>query len=208
MYLCHRNYKLETVLPKNVSQKPGIKYLTANQVVLENDEVVEVDVLLLCTGYRYDFPFLTEECKLHIEDERLTPLYKHLIHTDHPSLSFIGIPKTICPFPLFDIQIRFVLSALSGKMKLPTKEEMENDIEQDFKKRLNFGFPPRKAHHMGTLQWAYNDNLAEMCEEKPIPHVVQKLYDEVHRYRVLNIVTYKSLNYKLLDSETFTTVET
>lgn len=208
VYLCHRNKELETVLPQNVSQTPGIKYLTANQAVLENSEVLNIDVLLLCTGYRYYFPFLTEACKLHIEDERVTPLYKHLIHTEYPTLSFIGIPKTICPFPLFDIQIRFVLSALSGKMKLPTKEEMENDIKLDFEKRLNLGFPHRKAHHMGSLQWAYNDDLAEMSGEKPMPRVVQKLYDEVHRYRVLNVVTYKSLNYKLLDSENFTAVET
>ena len=44
--------------------------------------MLEMDTILLCTGYHYTFPFLSPECGVNVsEDERVTPLWKHLTHT-------------------------------------------------------------------------------------------------------------------------------
>lgn len=203
MYLSHNKARLETYLPENVNQEPGIQVLGPHSVIFVNGEEVEIDVLLLCTGYHYHFPFLSEDCQVQISDKRLTPLYKHLIHIDHPTMAFVGIPKTICPFPQFDVQVQFFLSSLSGRFRLPSKADMLSDTERDFQRRLSEGLPPRYAHVLGPRQWEYNDELAQLADIELIPRVVQKLYDYVHETRVKDIVHYKNRNYKLVDSEDF-----
>ena len=168
---------------------------------------MKTDVLMLCTGYRYFFPFLTESCDISIEDERVTPLYKHIIHTKFPSLSFIGICKVICPFPQFDQQVKFVLSTLDGTLELPSQQEMELDIQEDFQRLLREGLPPHYAHTMGPRQWDYNDSLSKLGHFEPIPRAVQILYDEVHRMRVKNLPTYKKRQYEITGPYSFREIE-
>ncbi|XP_060066421.1 uncharacterized protein LOC132546720 [Ylistrum balloti] len=206
VYMCHRKPSLQTYLPDNLEQKPGIKKVKEHSVVFENDEEVEVDALMFCTGYRFCFPFLSPECHVSTENERITPLYKHIIHTKYTSLSLIGILKTICPFPNFHNQVLFVISALDGTMNLPDCEEMEADTAKDFHSRLERGMPERYAHHMGTLQWRYNDEIADLAGFERIPPVVEELYDTVHITRVKDIVHYKSVNYKLTGPNTYETI--
>lgn len=208
VYFCHRKARLQTPLPANVSQHKSIQEVREDTILLEDGSELSVDVLLLCTGYLFKFPFLSEECRPIIVDERVTPLYKHLIHTNFPTMAFIGIPKTICPFPLFDCQIRFFLASLSGQMVLPSREKMLEVTEEDYRWRLCQGMPRRHAHTMGPLQWEYNDDLAHLGRFQPIPRVVKTLYDFVHATRVSNLPGYKKLNYALLDGENFQEIHT
>merc|ERR1711971_1416646 len=104
VYLSHGKTPLETFLPENVQQRPGISKVKEHSVGFKNGEEVEIDALLLCTGYKFDFPFLSKECNFQVNDERLSPLYKHMIHIDYPSICFIGMVKLVCPFPMFDVQ--------------------------------------------------------------------------------------------------------
>ena len=205
VYLCHNKPPLKSPLPPNVQQKPGICSVSGSTVTLNNGDNISVDCLLFCTGYHFSFPFLTDSCHLHIEEERVTPLYKHLIHTEFPTLSFIGICKTICPFPQFYVQVQLVLAVLDGSCQLPSKEEMDADTEADFQKRLSEGLPKRHAHTMGNRQWAYNDEIAQMAGCQYIPKVVKNLYDAVHDTRAVNLLGYKKGNFKLIDGENFVT---
>ncbi|ESO82679.1 hypothetical protein LOTGIDRAFT_177635 [Lottia gigantea] len=207
VYLSHNKAPLTSILPANVEQKSGIQEVKDTSVIFKNGEICDADVLLLCTGYYFTFPFLTEKCHLSINDERVTPLYKHVIHTELPSLSFIGICKTICPFPLFNNQVQFVLGSLDGTFSLPSEEEMNKDTQNDFEKRLSEGLPPRYAHHMGPRQWNYNQQLENIANLKPIPRSVQVLYDMVHKKRVQNLPGYKKVNYKMVGPEEFETIE-
>ena len=203
VYLCHNQAPLRSPLPPNLQQKPGIRSINGSTVTLNNDEEITADCLLLCTGYHFSFPFLTDSCRLRIQEERVTPLYKHLIHTEFPTLSIIGICKTICPFPQFHVQVLLVLAVLDGSHRLPPKEAMDADTEADFEKRLSEGLPRRHAHTMGTRQWAYNDEIAHMAGCQLIQKAVKNLYDAVHETRVVNLVGYKQKNFELIDEEKF-----
>ena len=205
--LSHNKAPLVSHFPDNIHQQPGIKMLTKDTIIFKNDEEKSVDVLLLCTGYRYNFPFLVKDCSIEIQDERVTPLYKHLIHTRFPSLCTVGICKTICPFPQFENQVRFFLSTLEKTTVLPSSEEMELDTQRDFEARLQERLPIRHAHTLGPRQWAYNDMLADMGKFKGIPPAVQLLYDEVHRERVKNLPNYKTLNYRITGYDSYEIVE-
>lgn len=203
VYLSHRKSRLETYLPNNLEQKPGIAKVTKQTVVFENGDEVAVDVIMFSTGYQYRFPFLSPDCHVMVTDERIVPLYKHIIHTEHPSLSLVGILKTICPFPNFHNQVLFAMAALDGSMKLPSSEEMTDDTKEDFQKRMSQGMPKRYAHTMGPLQWRYNDEIADLAGFERIPVVVEELYDNVHLTRVKDIVHYKRMNYELTGPRTY-----
>ena len=207
VYLSHKRNSLKSQCPDNVELKPGIQCLKDHAVVFQGGEEKEIDSLVLCTGYRYEFPFLSEDCKLDVTDERVTPLYKHLLHTQFPSLSFIGVCKVICPFPLFHMQVLLAMGVLDGSVELPSKEEMDEDIEADFRKRLELGLPWRYAHHMRERQWDYNDELAAIVKCDPIPKVVSKLYVHVEVDRSTNVLNYKKKNYVLTGAETFEEIQ-
>lgn len=203
MFLSHNKSPIKSRLPDNVTEQAGVKELTQNGVLFRNGDSAEIDVLLLCTGYRFTFPFLSKECKVKIEDERVTPLYKHIFHSEYPSLSFIGICKTVCPFPQFHNQAFLIKNMVEGIIKLPSRAEMDDDIERDYRWRLDQGMPQRHAHTMGKLQWMYNDELSTIGEFERIPKAVMILYDAVHEQRTYDVMNYKSRNYEINGPETY-----
>lgn len=70
-------------------------------------------------------PFLTDDI-VSTDRSHVRPLYQHLLHPDFgASLSFIGLPFKVVPFPQFEVQARLVARLLSGKAALPSQSEME-----------------------------------------------------------------------------------
>ena len=54
----------------------------------------DIDVLLFCTGYQYDFPFLKSSDLVSTNPRGVVyPLYKEMIHPRFPTLSFISASK-------------------------------------------------------------------------------------------------------------------
>ncbi|XP_070575792.1 uncharacterized protein [Ptychodera flava] len=196
--LSHNKEQMICQLPSNMTEKPGIERLTEKEVLFTDGTSEPTDVLLLCTGYNYDFPFLTPECNVKVVDQHITPLYKHLIHTQYPTLAFIGIISIVCPFPQFDCQVKFTMAVLNGSLKLPSQEEMEEDARKDYEWRRNtLGFPNRYAHVMGILQWEYNNELSKIAKIPAIPKAVSGLFNALDEERLKNLMHYKEVDYVL-----------
>ena len=171
--------------------------MTRTSAVLDNGDVIDIDTLIFCTGYRYSFPFLSPECRVVLtRDNHVKTLYKDIINVNFPSMAFIGIPGVVCPFPLFHCQVQFFLASLSGKMILPTKDEMEADVRAW---RESQGIPAAYFHRLGPLQWSYNNILADLAGLEPISKGVVDLYELVHTERLQCYSSYKMKNYKLSD---------
>lgn len=68
-----------------------------------------VDALIFCTGYNFKFPFLDKSTKISVDDNYVKPLYKHMFNVEHPSMSFVGIPMGVVPFPFFHVQVLFLI---------------------------------------------------------------------------------------------------
>lgn len=62
--------------------------------------------LQLCLGYKYSFPFLNIECGIHVKDNTVQPLYKHIFNIRYPSMVFIGLIIALVDFQLMDLQVR------------------------------------------------------------------------------------------------------
>ena len=113
-------------------------------------------------------------------------------------MCFIGIPIQICPFPQFDIQVRFFVKVLAGEIALPSTFAMLEDSEKEKSAKLSRGVPLRHFHKMGAAQWDYNRSLCKLANLKPIRTAVETLYNDVHARRRTNLTSYKKDMYQLL----------
>uniref|UniRef100_A0A6A7G035 Flavin-containing monooxygenase n=1 Tax=Hirondellea gigas TaxID=1518452 RepID=A0A6A7G035_9CRUS len=202
VFLCHNlPVTIPSELPSNLLQVSGITALkdgTKDVFVLKDGSEIQANALLYCTGYEFTFPFLSEECGVHVVEQQVRPLYRHLIHCNYPSMAFIGIPFQICPFPFFDVQVRFLLASVTAAIKLPSTELMLEHMRQSRQEAQDSGIAPRHLHRMGSLQWAYLDQLADDALTERLKPAVRMLYNHVHRVRKLTVTTYKNKRYQIL----------
>ncbi|EFA05901.1 senecionine N-oxygenase [Tribolium castaneum] len=183
VFLSHRS-KDPLPVPDILHQKCLIKEFVENKAIFEDGTSEEIDDVVFCTGYNYNFPFLSTNCGVKITDNYVHPLYKQIISIENPTLAFLGIPFKVCPFPLFDIQVRFFLATLTGHFKLPKKEDMLQELVEEEKRKS--GLPRPKYHELGKAQGSYFNDLSETAKIKMVPQVVQKLYVRVMMNRNRN----------------------
>jgi len=179
--------------------------MTADAAILKTGERVEADALIVCTGYRFAFPFLSDECRpaiLH-DGQVVDGLYLHLIHAAFPTMSFVGIPSKVCPFPLYDRQVRFVLASLDGRLRLPSTEQMLDAVRTEMEASETAGKDPRHFHEFSSAQWAYNDRLAELVGFDPLLPVIAELYESVCPKRRADLKGYRTQSFKIVDRQTF-----
>jgi len=205
VYLAHNNPFLTTKLPPNVAQVRGVESCIGPAAFLLADgSKVQCSAVILATGYHYTFPFLSESCDISVYNRQVQPLFKHLISVEHPTLCFVGIPVQICPFPQFDLQVRYFVKLITGQAKLPSKAEMHEDIKKEMEwKKNKLEMAEKHFHKMGTLQWIYNKELAELGDLKPISNGVENLYNAVHERRKTHLPDYKKDSYSLVGEEGF-----
>lgn len=61
--------------------------------------------ILFLSGYRYSYPFLNADSGIHIEDNFVQPLYKHIFNIEHPTMVFIGLTDQLGTFRVFDLEV-------------------------------------------------------------------------------------------------------
>jgi hypothetical protein len=120
-------------------------------------------ILIVLAGYNYSVPFLAEGI-VDTSQSHVKPLYQHLITAEYgETLSFIGLPFQVVPFPQFELQCKYVARMLSGRAPVPSVEEMETWIHSHYKSAEESGLLDRHIHKQRGAQWDYNDWLAEQC---------------------------------------------
>lgn len=142
-----------------------------------------VDKILYCTGYLYQLPFLktyTHDGELGLENggNNIRNLFKQLFYIYDPSLILAGLPKSIIPFPFAESQAQYVSRILSGRLQLPTTEEMVKDYEREVKERG----AGSSFHVMGTLKDAdYCNELYDLIKGTEKEGFVANYWDDALR---------------------------
>lgn len=123
----------------NAEEVPVIEeYLAAERGVRFQDGRVErdVDAILYATGYLFTFPFLRSLIPPLVTDgRRVHGIYKDLIHIEHPTLVFPGLPIKVVPFPLSESQAAIFSRVWANVLPLPAKAAMHEWEAEEAKKR-------------------------------------------------------------------------
>ncbi|KAG8224378.1 hypothetical protein J437_LFUL005200 [Ladona fulva] len=201
--ICHRVRKLPRGFPKEVRFAANIKAAFENGFELVDGSTCEADSFFYCTGYHFNFPFLTKECKIEVNDNHVTPLYKHLVNIEYPSMCLVGIPLFTIPFILYDYQVAYYLRTLDKSIDLPSKEEMQRDADKEFQWRCTHNIPARYAHLMNFMLWEYFDQLADLAGLERLRPVVKKILEDSIAASKRENFDYKRYKYEILDDEHF-----
>lgn len=148
----------------NIFRKPNVKeFKSDGSVIFENGTSLECDVCMYCTGYKYHFPFISNDV-VSVDDNHVAPLYEHCINANAPSMSFIGLPWKVVPFPMFELQSRWIARMLAGVVPMPSKAEaLEGAAALEAKLEPLGPIPRRHAHMFGDAQFEYNERIARMA---------------------------------------------
>ncbi|XP_014288955.1 senecionine N-oxygenase [Halyomorpha halys] len=189
--------------PPDVILKPKVASLFDKTVTFADETTEEVDVVIYCTGYTYNFPFLTEDCGI-IVDQYVGPLYKHLINIERPTMCIIGLPK-YCPHQyMVDYQVRAYLNILLGESKIPSKEEMQADLEADIQQRNSEGQRKKDYHKLSKVRTQqYMDDLAKLGNLEPVEPVMFKLFHDAFFRAIRDFKGFRKYLYKIVDKENY-----
>ncbi|KAF7051431.1 hypothetical protein CFC21_109263 [Triticum aestivum] len=162
----------ETARCDNLSFHPVIERAEEDGgVVFQDGTRVKADVIIHCTGYKYNYPFLSDDNSvISVDDNRVGQLYKH-VFPPHlaPHISFIGLPFKGILFSVFQLQSNWVAGVLSGRIELPSQEEMMRDVVVFYSELEARGCPKRYTHDLGGgTTYEYDDWLAEQCGQEGI----------------------------------------
>jgi hypothetical protein len=96
---------------------------------LANGRQLEIDLLVLGTGWRTGFDFLPADLRqsLGFEDDGLY-LYRHMLHPDLPNLVFVGRAATFASVLTYSLQARWLAEAIAGLIALPGRVVMLAEI--------------------------------------------------------------------------------
>lgn len=143
-----------------LAHAPAIRRLLGDGGVEFVDGSLEPDVahVVLCHGYDYSFPFL-DETLVEVADRSVSPLYLHMFHVDYPSLVFLGIPHSVVPFPLMEIQAMLAARVFAGRAALPALAERRSSLEAHARSLRR----EKDMHHLGDRQWPYSHRLLDLA---------------------------------------------
>lgn len=120
-----------------------------------------IDQVIFCTGYFYSVPFMRDfQPPLVTDGLRTQDVYRDLFHIHHPSLVLPVINQRVIPFPLSENQAAVVARVWSGRLQLPSVEEMRKweasmiEIHGNGKYFHLRPFPEDCAQINSLYQWA------------------------------------------------------
>ncbi|XP_029474476.1 dimethylaniline monooxygenase [N-oxide-forming] 2-like isoform X1 [Rhinatrema bivittatum] len=182
----HANYGLETeegaqwkepianeALPSRiicgaVSVKTSVREFTKTSAIFDDGTIEEdIDVVILATGYSISFPFL-EDSVIKVVNNKVS-LYKSIFPTalEKPTLAVIGLVLPIAGLmPTAEIQARWATRVIKGLKKLPSLNEMMEDIKKK-NKILIKRFGMNRACTLLVDYIEYMDEIASEIGVKP-----------------------------------------
>jgi hypothetical protein len=185
----------------------------AGKLWFPEDRSLEADVILFCTGYRYDFPFVPDatwrrptpdgastppppstspESKSDRRD--VPPLYRELMWTEDPRLAFVGLPYRVVPFPQFEVQAKYWVAALTRQLQLPTRAARQDWLREHEAQLRASGIADEGCYEHGERQFDYHRELAAECGAAALPDWFPTLNAAVAAARHRNPATYRDLD--------------
>ena len=119
--------------PKGIEERHMAVKVDEKNAYFQDGSNAEVDVIMFCTGYKLEFPFMSEELVLKT-DTFLYPenLYKGILWLKggNNKLMYIGVQYNCFPFITFECQALWACENIMGVLQLPSRDEMYADSTQ------------------------------------------------------------------------------
>jgi dimethylaniline monooxygenase (N-oxide forming) len=143
---------------------------TPDGVELKDGTRLELDLMVLGTGWRSDYGFLPEELRktVGLEDDGLY-LYRQMLHPDMPGLVFVGHASTVSSILTYCLQARWLAELIAGRHALPGRDAMLEEIAQlKAWKRSWMPYSNARSARLIVHMQHYHDELLEDFGANPL----------------------------------------
>ncbi|KIL66087.1 hypothetical protein M378DRAFT_75661 [Amanita muscaria Koide BX008] len=204
------NATYQRPIPSNVIKKPAIAHFTKDSAVFVDKTEINVDSVLLATGYQIRKPFLEAGNGLLIKPtvrssesstttlisntKYIFPLHRHIfsLSTQYPTtaLSFIGLPSHIANCPSDTAQAIFAAHAIRNASILPSRDQMLQELAEFEQKSRDEGLDPYITGHKlpdNTRASDYQDELLDYLKEKGVIEDEGKEFVEEWRREIYSL---------------------
>lgn len=115
--------------PEGIDEVPLLVRMDGRTAHFTDGSTRDVDAIVLCTGYLHNLNFVDESLRLRTANVLYTPsLYKGVFWLDNPNLMYLGMQDQYYTFTLFDAEAWYARDYVLGRITLPSRQEMADDI--------------------------------------------------------------------------------
>ncbi len=162
---------------EEVLMKGNIQRFNGDRVLFTDGSEATVDTVVMCTGYKINLPFLSDDLREKVFDKNCPNsirLYKNVFapaleHDRAHTLAFIGFvqPASGGLVTMSETQARWWMECVcSPKVSLPRPLKMEQAIQQD-EAMVRARWTGSSRHTIQRDPLIYNDELASFFGAKP-----------------------------------------
>ena len=188
-----RNNAMGFKWPKGMKEVYFLDKLDGKKAIFRDGYSQDVDAIILCTGYLHHFPFLADNLKLKTNNRLYPPnLYKGVAWQDNLNLFYLGMQDQFHTFNMFDAQAWYVRDLIINKIKFPSYDEIEKNINQWVSKEEKLENPLQ----MIDFQTEYTIDL---CREVDYPkidfEIIRKHFYQWEHDKTEDIVNYRNKSF-------------
>ena len=176
--------------PDGMKEVHYLDRLEGNKAIFKDGHEQNADAIILCSGYLHHFPFLDESLKLKTTNRLYPPkLFKGVVWQDNHNLMYLGMQDQFHTFNMFDCQAWFARDVILGKIKMPTNEDIDNDINKWVSQEEALEDP----NQMIDFQTEYTKDLQSLSDYPAIDfELIRKHFKVWEHHKEENIMTYRN----------------
>ena len=184
--------------PKGITERPTVERFQGMTAVFKDGTTAEVDVVLFCTGYQLDFPFMSEDLRLksdwlHYPEN----LYKGVLWVNggNSKCMYIGCQYNIYCFNLYAAQAMWSCRNIIGLLHLPCIEEIRKDnVKWEEKVRAVAGNADMSK--IGPFMTEYFKDIVDSVGYPKEALEIESRLNEMFEHRSENICTWRDKQFK------------
>jgi trimethylamine monooxygenase len=176
--------------PDGMKEVHYLDRLEGNKAIFKDGHEQNADAIILCSGYLHHFPFLDESLRLKTVNRLYPPkLYKGVVWQNNHKLMYLGMQDQFHTFNMFDCQAWFARDVIMGKIKMPTDEDVDNDINKWVSEEEALEDPIQ----MIDFQTEYSKDLHSSSDYPAIDfELIRKHFKVWEHHKEEDIMTYRN----------------
>ncbi|GHH05455.1 hypothetical protein GCM10010961_44330 [Pseudodonghicola xiamenensis] len=191
---CYRSAPMGFKWPDNWEEKPALQKIEGKTAYFADGTTKDVDVIILCTGYKHYFPFLPDDLRLKTKNRLATAdLYKGVVYVHNPKLFYLGMQDQWFTFNMFDAQAWYVRDIILGRIEVPANKAA---LEADVMERIE------RENASDDVKYAINyqaDYIKELIADTDYPSFnvdgATEAFLEWKKHKAKDIMTFRNNSY-------------
>ena len=186
----YRNNPMGFKWPDGMKEVHYLDRLEGNTAIFKDGHEQNADAIILCSGYLHHFPYLDDTLKLKTGNRLYPPkLYKGVVWQDNHRMMYLGMQDQFHTFNMFDCQAWFARDVIMSKIKMPSDEDIENDINKWVSEEEALEDPIQ----MIDFQTEYTKDLHSVSDYPEIDfELIRKHFKDWEHHKEEDIMTYRN----------------